>query len=150
MNQVLAPKWLQQHPSKYLDKLIHTSKERIRSLLQGGRDENESSQGSTDEATIRHISCYEGYVPKHPIQGRGYDTARLQGLIDRKKHKGSSYCIKIVGLVPYASHKWRDRMFLRKTKCVAIPINVSVKLNYYMAGKLTGHSLIIPLEDLNN
>ncbi len=39
-NQVLSPRWLQQHPSKYLDKLISTSKERIRSLLQGGRAEN--------------------------------------------------------------------------------------------------------------
>ena len=36
-NQVLAPRWLQQHPSSYLDKLICISKEKIRSLLQGGQ-----------------------------------------------------------------------------------------------------------------
>ena len=91
-NQVLAPKWLQQNPSKYLDKLISTSKENIRSLVQGGQAENKSSQDSTNEAKIRHISCYEGYVPKHPIQGEAYDIARLQGLINRNKHKGSAYC----------------------------------------------------------
>ena len=68
-NQVLSPRWLQQHPSKYLDKLISTSKERIRALLQGGQATDEPSQDSTNEATIRHISCYEGYVPKHPMQG---------------------------------------------------------------------------------
>ena len=105
-NQVLSPRWLQQHPSKYLDKLISTSKERIRSLLQGGQATDEPSQDSTNEATIRHISCYEGYVPKHPIQGEAYDTARLQGLINRNKHKGSAYCMKIMGLATYAAHKW--------------------------------------------
>ena len=145
----ITPKRLQQYPSKYLDKLINTSKERIRSLLQGGHTENKLSQVSTDEATIRHISCYEGYVPKHPIQGEAYDTARLQGLINRNKHKGSAYCMKIMGLATYAAHKWQDRAFLRKkTKCVAIPIDVSVKLNYCKTGKLTGHFLRIPLEDL--
>ena len=114
-NQVLVPNWLQQHPCKYLDKLIHTSKERIKSILQGGGAEDESSQGSVDEATIRHISCYEGYTPKHPMQGKGCDTARLQGLINRNKHKGSAYCMKIMGLATYAAHKWRDRVFLKKT-----------------------------------
>merc|ERR1712041_43989 len=33
-NQVLRPRFLQQHPSKYLDKLIHNSKERIKLILQ--------------------------------------------------------------------------------------------------------------------
>ena len=34
-NQVLKPSFLQQHPIKYLDKLIHNSKERIKLILQG-------------------------------------------------------------------------------------------------------------------
>ena len=33
---VLQPKWLQQHPSTYLDKLLSKSQEKIKSLLQGG------------------------------------------------------------------------------------------------------------------
>ena len=32
-NQVLAPKWLQQHPINYLDKLLCISQEKIKSLL---------------------------------------------------------------------------------------------------------------------
>ena len=51
-----------------------------------------------NEATVRHISCYEGYVPKHPMQGGAYNTASLQKLIDRNRHKGSAYCMKIMGL----------------------------------------------------
>ena len=33
---MLQPKWLQQHPSTYLDKLLSKSQEKIKSLLQGG------------------------------------------------------------------------------------------------------------------
>ena len=105
-NQVLKPSFLQQHPSKYLDKLIHNSKERIKLILQGGCPEDEANQDPAEEAAIRHISCYEGYTPKHPIQGKGYDTARLQGIIDRNKHKGSAYFMKIMELATYAAHKW--------------------------------------------
>ena len=36
-NQVLAPKWLQQNPSKYLDKLISTSKEKTDHLYKEDR-----------------------------------------------------------------------------------------------------------------
>ena len=33
---VLAPKWLQQHPNDYLNKLLTKSQEKIKSLLRGG------------------------------------------------------------------------------------------------------------------
>ena len=42
-NQVLRPDLLQQHQSKYLDKLIHNSKERIKLILQGGSSEEEAN-----------------------------------------------------------------------------------------------------------
>ena len=105
-NQVLRPDFLQQHPNKYLNKLIHKSKEIIKVILQGGHPEEEQNQDPTKEVSVGHISCYEGYTPKHPMQGKGYDTARLQGIIDRNKHKGSAYCMKIMGLATYAAHKW--------------------------------------------
>ena len=35
---------------------------------------------------------------------------------NRNKHKGSAYCMKIIGLVTYVTHKWRDRAFLRNRK----------------------------------
>ena len=40
---VLEPKWLQQHPSTYLDKLLNKSQEKIKSLLQGGVSATESN-----------------------------------------------------------------------------------------------------------
>ena len=55
------------------------------------------------------------------MQGMGYDTTRLQGIIDRNKHKGSAYCMKIMGLATYAAHKWRDKAFLRKNKVCGHP-----------------------------
>ena len=67
-NQVLRPNFLQQHPSKYLDKLIHNSKERIKLILQGGRPEEETNQDPAEEVAVGHISFYEGYTPKYPIQ----------------------------------------------------------------------------------
>ena len=96
-NHVLRPDFLQQHPSKYLDKLIHNSKERIKLILQGGRPEEEQNQDPTEEARVGHISCYEGYTPKYPIQEKGYDTNGLQGVINRNKYKGSAYFMKIMG-----------------------------------------------------
>ena len=36
-NQVIYPAWLQQHPDKYLTKLINNSKKRIGAHLQGGQ-----------------------------------------------------------------------------------------------------------------
>ena len=59
-NQVLRPSFLQQHPSKYLNKLIHNSKERIKLILQGGRPEDEANQDPADEVTMRHVSCHVG------------------------------------------------------------------------------------------
>ena len=132
----MAPNWLQQHPSKYLDKLIHSSKERIKSILQGGRAEDESNQDSVDEAAIRHISCYEGYTPKHPMQGMGYDTTRLQGIIDRNKHKGSAYCMKIIRLATYAAHKWRERVFLKKNKVCGHPYKCLCKIKLLQDRKI--------------
>ena len=50
------------------------------------------------------------------MQGRGYDTARLQGIINRNKYKGSAYCMKIMGLATYAAYEWQDKAFLTKHK----------------------------------
>ena len=47
-NQVLRPEVLQQHPNKFLNKLIHTSKERIKTLLQGGRSEDMQDQDAPE------------------------------------------------------------------------------------------------------
>ena len=119
---VLQPKWLQQHPSTYLNKLLSKSQEKIKSLLQGGVSEMEpnhltqSDEDLPDQVEVRHVNCYEGYIPRHSIQGGTYDTSLLQGLIDRNKHKGSAYCMKIMGLVTYITHKWRDKTFLKKKR----------------------------------
>ena len=108
---VLAPKLLQQHPKDYLDKLLSKSQEKIKSLLQGGISTTEPGYQTSDdnsvsnEIGIRHINCYEGYIPTHSIQARTYDTSALQELINRNKHKGSAYCMKIMGLATYATHK---------------------------------------------
>ena len=86
-NQVLRPDFLQQHPNRYLNRLIHKSKERIKVILQGGCPEEDQNQDLTEEISVGHISCYEGYTPKYPIQEKGYDTDGLQGIIDRKSLK---------------------------------------------------------------
>ena len=56
----------------------------------------------------------------------------------------STYCIKLMGLATYAAHKWQDKA--QSTKTVAIPTNVSMKLNYRKTEKLTDHSRRIPSE----
>ena len=84
---------LQQHPNKYLNKLISTSKKKIHSQLQGGHEVDQPSQDLPDKASVRHVSCYERYIPKHPMQGGAYNTTSLQKLIDRNRHKGSAYCM---------------------------------------------------------
>ena len=48
-NQVLRPDFLQQHPNKYLNRLIYKSKERIKVILQGGHPEEEQNQDHTEE-----------------------------------------------------------------------------------------------------
>ena len=68
-NQVLSPTWLQQHPDKYLNKLISTSKKKIHSQLQGGHEVDQPSQDPPDTASVIHVGCYEGYIPKYPMQG---------------------------------------------------------------------------------
>ena len=81
---------------------------------------------------------------KYPIQEKGYNTKELQGIINRNKHRGPAYCIKIMGLASYAAHEWQDKA--QSTKTVAIPTNVSMKLNYRKTEKLTDHSRRIPSE----
>ena len=55
------------------------------------------------------------------MQGEAYDTISVQGLINRNKHRGSAYCMKIMGLATYAAHKWRDKAFLKKNKVCGHP-----------------------------
>ena len=81
-NQVLRPEVLQQHPNKFLNKLIHTSKGRIKTILQGGRSEDIQDQDAPEEVSVRHISCYEGYIPKYPVEKKGYNTDILQRIVD--------------------------------------------------------------------
>ena len=69
-NQVLRPDFLQQHPNKYLNRLIHKSKERIKVILQGRHPEEKQNQDPAKEVSVRHISCYEGYTPKHPYNSK--------------------------------------------------------------------------------
>ena len=84
-NQLLRPEVLQQHPKKFLNKLIHTSQGRIKTILQGGRSEDVHDQASPADVSVRHISCYEGYVPKYPVEQNGYNTDILQRIVDRNK-----------------------------------------------------------------
>ena len=107
-NQVLFPAWLQQHPDKFLDKLISNSKRRISLHLQGGQGADQLSQETPNTFSIKHISCYEGYISKYQAQGIVYNTSSLHKLIDRNRHRGSAYCMKIMGLATYAFHKWND------------------------------------------
>ena len=107
-SEVLFPSWLQQHPDKYLNKLISISNRKIHLQLQGEHELNQLIWDPPDTVSVRHIGCYEGYTPKHPMQGRSFDTSSLQNLIERNRHKGSAYCMKIMGLAIYAFHKWRD------------------------------------------
>ena len=102
--QVLSPTWLQQHPDKYLNKLISTSKKKIYSQLQGGHEVDQLSQDPPDAVSARHVSCYEGYIPKHQMQGKANNTISLQKLINRNRYKGSTYCMKIMRLATYIFH----------------------------------------------
>ena len=144
---MLRPEVLQQHPNKFLNKLIHISQGRIKTILQGGHSEDIHDQASPEEVSVRHISCYEGYVPKYPVEQKGYNTDTLQRIVDRNKAKGSAYCIKIMGLVVYAAHKWRDKVFLKKHKPCEHSLECPSRLNYYNPEKFTGHSRSTPLED---
>ena len=56
--------------------------------------------------------------------------------------------MKIMGLATYAAHEWQDKA--QSTKTVAIPTNVSMKLNYCKTEKLTDHSRRIPSEDVRD
>lgn len=75
-NYILAPKWLQQHPKNYLNKLLSKSQEKIKSLVQGGKSTTEHDNQTSDNCDspnkmgIRHINYYEGYILIHSIQGR--------------------------------------------------------------------------------
>ena len=115
-NQVLFPAWLQQHPDKFLNKLISNSKRKISLQLQGGHVADQLNQKIPDTISVRYISCYEGYMPKHLVQGIVYDTSSLQNFIDRNRHKGSAYCMKIIRLATYAFHKWKNQVYLKKKK----------------------------------
>ena len=138
---MLQPKWLQQHPITYLDKLLSKSQEKIKSLLQGGvsaMEPNHQAQPDEDlpdEVEVRHVNCYEGYIPRHSIQGGTYDTSLLQGLISRNNHKEYAYCMKIMGLVTYIAHKWRDRTFLKRRENVITSISVPARSSSCKKGK---------------
>ena len=84
--------------------------------MQRGHPQEEANQDPSEEVAIKHISFYEGYTPKYPIQEKEYNTNELQGIINRNKHRGSAYCIKIMGLATYAAHEWQDKAFLTKHK----------------------------------
>ena len=72
-----------EHPKNYLDKLLNKSQEKIKSLLQGGGSATESNhqdqhdEDPPDEIGVRHINCYEGYIPIHSMQRGTYKTSHL-------------------------------------------------------------------------
>ena len=84
-------------------------------------------------------------MPKHPIQGEAYNTAKLQGLINRNKHKGSAYCMKIMGLVTYTAHKWRDKAFLKKNKVNGHPYKYPCEIKLLKDRKFDRPSLENPI-----
>ena len=65
------------------------------------------------------------------MQGGAYNTASLQKLINRNRHRGSAYCMKIMGLTTYAFHKWRDQVFLKKKKISGHPYRCPCELELY-------------------
>ena len=67
----------------------------------GSIHENHYNSNNPISAGVNYINCYEGYMPTHSIKSRPYDTSGMQGVINRNKHKGSAYCMKIMGLATY-------------------------------------------------
>ena len=65
---------------------------------------------------VNHVNYYEGYIPVSSFKESLYDSSLLQVIVDNNKHKGSARCMKIMGLVTYITHKWRDKVFLKHNK----------------------------------
>ena len=120
---VLQPKWLQHLPEQTPEQISRENQVIVtmRSCRSEPNHLSQSDEDLPDQVEVQHVNCYEGYIPRHSIQRGTYNTSLLQGLIDRNKHKGSAYCVKIMGLVTYIAHKLRDRKFLKKEKRMQTP-----------------------------
>ena len=81
------------------------------------------------------------------MQGGAYETTSLQKLSDRNRHKGSAYCMRIMGLATYAFHKWRDQVFHKKNKTCGHSYQCSCELKLLKDRYLTDPSLKILLEE---
>ena len=79
------------------------------------------------------------------MQGGAYNTTSLQELINRNRHKGSAYCMKIMGLATYAFHKWRDQVFLKKNKSCGHPYQCPCELKLLKDRKIDRPFLEIPI-----
>ena len=145
-NQVLSPRWLQQHPSKYLDKLISTFRK--------GSDHSYKEEGlQTNRVRILQMKLQSGtlVVMRVMCQYTPYNENHMT----QPDYKDSSTGISRVCLLYEnngISHICCSEVVRQDvpqgTKWVAILINGSVKLSYYKTGNLTGHSLRTQLEDL--
>ena len=103
--------------------MLNKSREHIRLLKQGGKvNDISKQQGSLYEdndpgtAEVNHVNCYKGYVLVSSFKESPYDSSLLQVIVDKNKHQGSAKCMKIMGLVTYITHKWRDKVFLKHNK----------------------------------
>ena len=67
-------------------------------------------------AEVNHVNCYDCYAPVPLFKESPYDSSLLQVIVDKNKHQGSAKCMKIMGLVTYITHKWRDKAFLKHNK----------------------------------
>ena len=79
------------------------------------------------------------------MQGGAYNTTSLQKLIDRNRHKGSAYCMKIMGLATYAFNKWRDQVFLKKKKICSHLYQCPCELELLKGRKLDRSFLEMPI-----
>ena len=120
--EVLASSWLQELPSNYLDKMLSKYQEQIKLLMQGGKSmtnsthENLYKNNNPEPVEVNHINCYVGYALTYSLKERSYDSSCLQIVVDRNKHKGSAFCMKVISLATYVAQIWRDKAFLSTRK----------------------------------
>ena len=100
-----------------LEKILHK-------LLKQGEDGHHSNNQqdtyhkalTSEVVQSNHINCYEGYTLISPFKDDPYDSSIFQTIVNNNKHQGSAKCMKIMGLVTYAAHTWRDKVYLRLNK----------------------------------
>ena len=112
--------------------------------MQRGHPQEEANQDPSEEAAIKHISFYEGYTPKYPIQEKECNTNELQGIINRNKH----ILHKINGI----SHIRCSQVAGQSTKHTDCdhPHKCLGEIKLLKTEKLTDHPRRIPSEDVRD